>query len=199
MDPHNTKPTDHGNRTAQSVPVARATQSPAPEASQLTPSYPDILVTIFHVDTVTEPIEFHWAFFVQYPDSKFGIKIHVTDISDTWKYDTWPFTLTSSNTAAAALIIGQIPKDKTIEDLEKMLKMIPMNVVPEEDKYHDDKFDCQVWLREGVRRLIKEKWIKCRDARALLDEVQVLGEEACREINNSTFIQMKIERSERSY
>ena len=187
-------------RTFNEMDTARTTKhhrlresvTPEPVAE---PSYPDIIIAIFHVDTHTEPIEFHWAFFVQNPGKDFGVKSHATDISDSWEYGTGPFTLVTSESVAAAVIIGQIPATRSLDDLDRILKSIPMNVIPDEEKDREDKFDCRVWLREGVRRLIKEGWIRCRDVYALEDEVQLHGEAACEEMNRGTYTSLMIHKS----
>jgi hypothetical protein len=194
-----------GSQTNSKDPRRKsATPGPGPEAGPVAanvemtiakPTYPDIVVAIFHVDTLSEPIEFHWAFFVQYPGKEHGLKLHATDISDYWEFDTWPFTLSSSESVAAAVVIGQVPPNRTIEDLERILKSIPMDVVPVEDSHWADKFDCRIWLREGVRRLVREGWIKCRDVNALEDEVQMYGEATCRELNRGTPNPLRIQKS----
>jgi len=163
------------------------------------PVYPNITIAVFYVDTVSEPLEFHWAFFVQYPDRDHGLKVHATDISDQWEYDTWPFTLSASESVAAAVIIGQVPPGRTMGDFETILKKVPMNVIPAEDVDREDSFDCKVWLRGGVRQLCREGWIACKDVYALEDEVQLYGEAACKEMNQGTFTSFSIYSSRFSF
>src|ERR1700749_4775618 len=96
-----------------SIPVVPPSSSTDPNETK---DRWNIIIAVFHVDTVSEPLEFHWAFFIQYPGKDHGLKLHATDISDYWEYDAWPFTLSTSDSVAAAVIIGQIPSDRKAED-----------------------------------------------------------------------------------
>ncbi|PBK72674.1 hypothetical protein ARMSODRAFT_880837 [Armillaria solidipes] len=152
------------------------------------PTPTDILITLQLMTTV--PPRFHWAIFVGDPSDSTpccGIKFHaITDVQQTetgWSYDRTGFRLdTVDSGVAAAVVIGNL-KGKSADDLDNVLKNIPM-VVPAIDVEREPRFSCRVWCREALRRLDIEGIITCTNIDAMEKEMWGYGEAAADILEN---------------
>ena len=175
------------------------------------PSFPQIILALAFQDT--DPPTFHWMLFFPSPkqendganiadESKYhGHKVHVTvvqapdaqpgEIAWKWVYECVPFTLVTSRSLAAAVIIGFIPSGSSFEDLEPHLAEIPLSVPPA-DAYHEPIFTCRVWIRQALRVLHAKRILWCYNIDLMEDEMREYGEAAHERLKSNNFGGVKL-------
>ncbi|KAI0362376.1 hypothetical protein OH77DRAFT_47818 [Trametes cingulata] len=160
------------------------------------PRHPDILLALDLMSTT--PPRFHWFLFV--PDAPSasgsspthgGAKLHaitngLQGDEKRWSYDRTPLSLATSPAVAAAATIGRLPEGKTIDDLDALLREIPMEV-PEVDREREPQWTCRVWIREALRRMHAGGYVKCEDVDALEEEMWEYGKQAAAKVEDDTF------------
>ena len=189
----------------QQIPASSKGKPPAKLRIQPLPRYPDIVLALNVIDT--DPPRFHWYIFVPnaadaHLDVQSGLKMHATtdyspsDTERLWCFDATPTTLaTDEGGLAAAATIGRLGLEqqqlegryRSQAALRDMLAQIPMAVVPEADRAREPTFTCRVWVREALRRMHKEGYVRCPDVDALEEEMWRYGRAAARAIEDDTF------------
>ncbi|KAI0076149.1 hypothetical protein K474DRAFT_1663415 [Panus rudis PR-1116 ss-1] len=172
------------NRTTQRT--KRVTVEPVPH-------YPDIVLALNLMGTT--PPRFHWLLWVadedQTGERPKGKKFHAVENTNAaasdapWSFDDSEFTLPTSRSVAAAAIIGRL-KDKTRDDLRRVLSRIPMTIPPV-DAAREPVFSCRVWVREALRTMHREGFIYCPDVDALEQEMWGYGRAAAQAVEKETF------------
>ncbi|KAM5538609.1 hypothetical protein V8D89_007638 [Ganoderma adspersum] len=174
---------------------------PAKLRIQPLPRYPDIVLALNVIDT--DPPRFHWYIFVPnaadaHLDVQSGLKMHATtDYSPSeterlWCFDATPTTLaTDEGGLAVAATIGRLrlglEQGRSQAALRNMLAQIPVAVVPEADRAREPTFTCRVWVREALRRMHAEGYVRCPDVDALEEEMWRYGRAAAGAIEDDTF------------
>ncbi|KAL1944667.1 hypothetical protein VTO73DRAFT_3097 [Trametes versicolor] len=120
-----------------------------------------------------------------------GIKLHaITNDKQgddkRWSYDRTLLALATSPAVAAAAIIGRLPDGKSVDDLNALLRQIPMEV-PQVDRERELTWTCRVWIREALRRMHVRGYIHCEDVDAMEEEMWRYGKEAAAKIEDDTF------------
>ncbi|OJT05710.1 hypothetical protein TRAPUB_3465 [Trametes pubescens] len=161
------------------------------------PRYPDIVLALDLMSTT--PPRFHWFFFI--PDMPAaasssaqrhgGVKLHAITNGKQgddrrWSYDRTPLALATSPAVAAAALLGRLPDGKSVDDLDALLRQIPMEV-PEVDREREPTWSCRVWIREALRRMHVSGYIHCEDVDAMEAEMWRYGKEAAAKIEDDTF------------
>ncbi|KAI0664619.1 hypothetical protein C8Q70DRAFT_1048839 [Cubamyces menziesii] len=160
------------------------------------PSHPDIVLALDLMSTT--PPRFHWFLFI--PDAPTttphhnpysGVKLHAITNGKQgeekrWSYDRTPLSLAISPAVAAAAIIGRLPHGKTVDDLDVLLRDIPLEV-PEVDKERESAFTCRVWIREALRRMHANGYIVRGDVNAIEEDMWGYGKAAAAQIEDDTF------------
>ncbi|KAF4563675.1 hypothetical protein EYR40_003199 [Pleurotus pulmonarius] len=172
----------------------------APKKSTLDPMpvHPDIILALHYLGS--DPLRFHWTLFVQSRNASAGTKFHaVLDASTEtgWAYDSTAFTLHTSQSVAAAAIVGKIAFG-TVADLGTLLSEIPVGVVPDTDKGREKVFSCRVWIREALRVLNNKGHIDCPDVDAMEKEMWEYGAQAAADIEAETFKEAKLVKAKNS-
>lgn len=117
------------------------------------------------------------------------MKLHaIGDLSTAtgWSYDRISLDLLNSPAVASAAIVGSLRSNTTIDDLDKLLSPIPMEV-PEVDRYREPRFTCRVWCREALRRMNDAKILVCEDVDSMEEEMWEYGRAAAKEIEEDVF------------
>jgi hypothetical protein len=70
--------------------------------------------------------------------------------------------------------LGKVTEND-VRDIVKLLRSIPLCVVPDKDKGREARFTCRVWWREAIRRLERGGYINCPDVNALESECRSHG------------------------
>ncbi|KAI0372888.1 hypothetical protein BV20DRAFT_840067 [Pilatotrama ljubarskyi] len=160
------------------------------------PRYPDIVLALDLMSTT--PPRFHWFLFVpDAPDASSGpsphggLKLHAITNGQQgedkrWSYDRTPLSLATSPAVAAAATIGCLPPGKSVDDLDAILREIPMEV-SEVDKEREPTWTCRVWIREALRRMHTSGYVVCEDVDAMEEEMWEYGREAAAKIEDDTF------------
>ncbi|KAI0673220.1 hypothetical protein C8Q78DRAFT_1023634 [Trametes maxima] len=94
-----------------------------------------------------------------------GYKFHAHNAMNTavWRYHCGPWNALDSSACVALTKIGRLPQGKTWENVNDILKDIPM-AVPEADRpVFGNRFTCLVWFRAAVRKLHAERYIGVTD------------------------------------
>ncbi|KAF7795543.1 hypothetical protein EIP86_006705 [Pleurotus ostreatoroseus] len=164
-----------------------------------TPVYPQIVLALNLL--CREPPLFHWYIFVPNANQdtayQVGRILHAVDNGDRtiWAFQTKPFTLVYSKTLVAGLIIGNVhPPDKHVEDLENLLRQIPM-AVPPVDLHREPMFTCRVWVREAIRRMNHQGFINCSNADELMSEMETRGKSAVEAIKGGRYTTATLSRA----
>ena len=163
------------------------------------PAHPDIIIALDLMST--SPPRFHWFIFVphhrasaagsQDQHTVSGTKLHAVTNGlqgddRRWSYDRTTLSLATSPSVAAAAIIGRVPRDKTVDDLDQLLQQIPM-ATPDVDRDREPVWTCRVWIREAVRRMDAHGWIDCDNVDALEEEMWGYGKKAAAMIEDDVF------------
>ncbi|KAH9857112.1 hypothetical protein C2E23DRAFT_806591 [Lenzites betulinus] len=159
------------------------------------PRYPEIVLALDLMSTT--PPRFHWFLFIPDPpsastaDVHIGVKLHaITNgkqgVDRRWAYDRTSLALATSPAVAAASIIGRLPEGKHVDDLDMLLREIPMSV-PEVDKDREPTWTCRVWIREALRRMHGNGYIVCEDVDAMEEEMWGYGKDAAAAVEDDTF------------
>lgn len=155
------------------------------------PQYPDIILALDLIDTT--PPRFHWFFYVANPadgqESPIGTKLHAIGDPSTatgWSYDRISLDLLNSTAVATAAVVGKLRSNTTIDDLDRLLSPIPMEV-PEVDRDREPRFTCRVWCREALRKMNDAKVLICEDVDYLEAEMWEYGGAAAKEIEDDVF------------
>ncbi|KAI0807596.1 hypothetical protein C8Q74DRAFT_1213469 [Fomes fomentarius] len=162
------------------------------------PRYPDIIIALDLMSTT--PPRFHWFIFVPNDpatnaasanSSYAGTKLHAVTNGlqgddRRWSYDRSPLSLATSPAVAAAAVISRLPANKGVDDLDALLKQIPM-ATPGVDRDREPAWTCRVWIREAVRRMHAHGYVVCEDVDALEEEMWTYGRRAAAMIEEDTF------------
>lgn len=160
------------------------------------PKYPSIVLVL---DLMRDdPPLFHWFIFVPFAEEadtniQQGYKINAIENFSTgtkvYEFDRTTYTLATSMSVAAAAVIGRLPDQPghTLEDLVTLLSAIPVNVVPDVDKERETKFTCRVWVREAVRLMNANGYVRCPDVNALEEEMWGYGRKAIEALDDGSF------------
>lgn len=159
-----------------------------------TPSYPQIILTLNLMSTT--PPRFHWYIFVPHAEEagkavQTGHKLHAIDnaqngAAKSWAFDATEVALATEMAVAAAAVIGEVRSESSLQELEDLLKTIPL-AVPAVDAQREPAFTCRVWVREALRRMHKHGFIHCPDVDALESEMWEYGRAAAQAIEDDIF------------
>lgn len=159
------------------------------------PVYPDIIISLLYMGS--EPLRFHWILFIQSPNSTSGTKFHATGYGDDWKYERISYDLQFDVGVSAGAIIGKLSINRTLDQLDALLKEIPMKV-PNVDVQREPRWTCRVWIREALRHMHHAGFIDCPDVDVLEAEMWELGKVAAKAIDDETFTVAKISTAKNS-
>ncbi|KAI0780701.1 hypothetical protein BD413DRAFT_462684 [Trametes elegans] len=160
------------------------------------PDYPSIILALDLMSTT--PPRFHWFLF--FPDAPTttsssgtpsGVKLHaitngMQGEDKRWSHDRTPLALATSPAVAAAAVLGRLPGAKTVDDVDSILRQIPM-AVPEVDRAREPTWTCRVWIREALRRLHAHGFLVCEDVDAMEEEIWGYGKDAAARIEQDSF------------
>lgn len=153
----------------------RPTMHPHPNSS-------DIILALDRIPNQQGKFAFHWYLWIsERANSGYarqdGLRLFIEKDEDgEWTYSKERLNLATSTSVSAAAVIGRLPNNRTTEDLEAVLKKIPMAIPTDVyGRAYLSQFNCRVWVREALKRMDAHKFINCPDVDVMDNEMASYG------------------------